>query len=311
MKAHLTKLSLALLSTVFLLGCQEQGSGPVGPEGPQFNKPFKLDTDECAALGKVLDAAGHCHDDEDPTTGDHPWIAVCCSQKKELGGNSAKQIAEVLGGSYSTLKAKRFNEMSPEELAGTYDVLIFYWKNSENVNADWTTRLIPYMDAGGGIIYEDPTNLADLAAGVSILGVQAHAPEPNPISITIEHASGLTGLTTAPNAFTGDVGTDADATFINNHIIFGNSAELTPFLTLTSNTDAWPNGAGEVVGLAGEFNPSGDGPSGRIVLTGLDNAFHGVSGGSTERDNHYKLLFNEICWVINDGWLSGCQPPSP
>ncbi len=37
MKAHLAKLSLALLSTVFLLGCQEQGSGPVGPEGPQFS----------------------------------------------------------------------------------------------------------------------------------------------------------------------------------------------------------------------------------------------------------------------------------
>ncbi len=39
MKAHLTKLSLALLSTVFLLGCQEQGSGPVGPEGlgPEFD----------------------------------------------------------------------------------------------------------------------------------------------------------------------------------------------------------------------------------------------------------------------------------
>ncbi len=37
MKAHLAKLSLALLSTVFLLGCQEQGSEPVGPEGPQFS----------------------------------------------------------------------------------------------------------------------------------------------------------------------------------------------------------------------------------------------------------------------------------
>ncbi len=37
MKAHLAKLSLALLSTVFLLGCQEQGPGPVGPDGPQFH----------------------------------------------------------------------------------------------------------------------------------------------------------------------------------------------------------------------------------------------------------------------------------
>ncbi len=38
MKAHLTKVSLALLSTVFLLGCQDMGSGPVGPEGlgPEF-----------------------------------------------------------------------------------------------------------------------------------------------------------------------------------------------------------------------------------------------------------------------------------
>ena len=33
MKSHLAKVSLALLSTVFLLGCQEQGSGAVGPEG--------------------------------------------------------------------------------------------------------------------------------------------------------------------------------------------------------------------------------------------------------------------------------------
>ena len=33
MKAHLAKVSLALLSVAFLLGCQEQGAGPVGPEG--------------------------------------------------------------------------------------------------------------------------------------------------------------------------------------------------------------------------------------------------------------------------------------
>ena len=45
MKAHLTKVSLALLSTVFLLGCQEQGSGPVGPDsevgGPNFTNQKK------------------------------------------------------------------------------------------------------------------------------------------------------------------------------------------------------------------------------------------------------------------------------
>ena len=43
MKAHLAQVSLALLSTVFLLGCQEQGSGLVGPEGlvPEFAKGGK------------------------------------------------------------------------------------------------------------------------------------------------------------------------------------------------------------------------------------------------------------------------------
>ena len=50
MKAHLAKVSLALLSTVFLLGCQDMGSEPVGP-GPEFDKP-----------GSVCEA--HCHDDD-------------------------------------------------------------------------------------------------------------------------------------------------------------------------------------------------------------------------------------------------------
>ena len=57
MKAHLAKVSLALLSAGFLLGCQEQGSGPVGPEGPLFDGKGKgtceFPVDE------------HCHGDDD------------------------------------------------------------------------------------------------------------------------------------------------------------------------------------------------------------------------------------------------------
>ncbi len=60
MKAHLAKLSLALLSTVFLLGCQEQGSEPVGPDGPQFDKKG---TGTCDAATNPANPAfpGHCH----------------------------------------------------------------------------------------------------------------------------------------------------------------------------------------------------------------------------------------------------------
>ena len=280
----------ALLGVAFVLGCQDVGTGVVASDGPgpQFAKP-NCDVDDSHPSCK----------DEEPPTGDGPYIAVCCSQK-EFGRNPAKQIAGLLGGTYRTLKAKQFNEMLIADLA-EIDVLIFYWKTSDNVNADWATRLEPMMRGGGGIIYEDPTNLGDLAAGVSILGVQGHATERNPITVTIEHASGLTGLTTAPNAFTGDVGTDADLTFINNHIIFGTSAGLTSFLTLTDNTDTWPNGNDAVVGLAGQFG------SGRIVLTGLDNDYHGGGNDGDQQQNHYDLLFNEICWVMGDV-LSGLEP---
>ena len=55
MKAHLAKVSLALLSTVFLLGCQEQGSEPVGPE---FDKKG---TGDCADKPHNV----HCHGDDD------------------------------------------------------------------------------------------------------------------------------------------------------------------------------------------------------------------------------------------------------
>ena len=56
MKSILTKVSLALLSAVFVLACQDVGTGPVG-DGPQFDKPNH------GTCGEQ-----HCHDDggEDP-----------------------------------------------------------------------------------------------------------------------------------------------------------------------------------------------------------------------------------------------------
>ena len=63
MKSHLAKVSLALLSAAFLLGCQEQGSGPVGPEGPQFDKP----NNAICPPGVVVEN-GHCHGDDTKVT---------------------------------------------------------------------------------------------------------------------------------------------------------------------------------------------------------------------------------------------------
>ena len=95
MKAHLAKVSLALLSTVFLLGCQEQGSGPVGPEGPQFNKPGALSEVDCLKLGKVFDA-GHCHDDDVSNPADEPLlygdVGFTCDDGANMSGSTSGQV---------------------------------------------------------------------------------------------------------------------------------------------------------------------------------------------------------------------------
>ena len=70
MKSFLPKVSFALLSAVFVLSCQDIGSGPVALDdlGPQFNKAGSLDETQCAAIGGVLDSKGHCHGGEDDVT---------------------------------------------------------------------------------------------------------------------------------------------------------------------------------------------------------------------------------------------------
>lgn len=79
MKTHLTKVSLALLSAAFLLGCQDQGSEPVGPDvvvlpfEPQFDKKG-TPGDDCLGDG-VRDPKGHCHGDEVPS-GDATFTAT-------------------------------------------------------------------------------------------------------------------------------------------------------------------------------------------------------------------------------------------
>ncbi len=101
MKAHLTKVSLALLSTVFLLGCQEQGSAPVGPDGPQFDKPGTLNKTECDEVGGVFDEKKHCHAGEEPAPVDGAFYVspggkgegyTCAGGAKKTGGRIFGQV---------------------------------------------------------------------------------------------------------------------------------------------------------------------------------------------------------------------------
>ena len=58
MKAHLTKVSLALLSAAFLLGCQEQGSEPVGPEIQAGRESRKGKGDGSSTLAELIISGG-------------------------------------------------------------------------------------------------------------------------------------------------------------------------------------------------------------------------------------------------------------
>ena len=65
MKAHPTVLSVALLSTALLLGCQEQGSEPVGPDGLAM-QPVVV----AAAIVRQWDAGGDGSSWNDPLNWD-------------------------------------------------------------------------------------------------------------------------------------------------------------------------------------------------------------------------------------------------
>ena len=90
MKAHLTKVSLALLSTVFLLACQDLGSDAVGPDGPQFDKrgdPGAL----CGGEGgPVRDENGHCHGDEEST--EVPIYTISLEADGRQGGRAVSHL---------------------------------------------------------------------------------------------------------------------------------------------------------------------------------------------------------------------------
>lgn len=172
---------------------------------------------------------------------------------------------------FTPVDAAAFNALTPAQLRAAYDVLIFSWVSSSTINADWTTRLVPYMNLGGGILFEDPGNVSDLAPGVITTF--------SPCSYSGDH----TVIATVPGLTDGIV----DGAFANNHFCFKSwDAALSPFLAQTF--------VPSITGLWGAFG------AGCIVLTGPDQHYHGYSGsswGSYYLDNQYNLLKNEVDFV--------------
>ncbi|HLL54425.1 MAG TPA: PKD domain-containing protein [Myxococcaceae bacterium] len=170
-----------------------------------------------------------------------------------------------LAGSITHLDASEFNRLSMQELRARFDVLLITWATTSKLNVDFQDRLLPFLELGGGVVFEDPGNATDLAPAVLV------APRfPFQGLFTIESVPGLTdGVVTE---------------FPHNHMAFAQwDARFGPLLRVN----------GLAVSLYGGF-PGG----GRMVITGTDQHFHGDkhSPRAYER-NQYTFLRNELCWA--------------
>jgi hypothetical protein len=132
------------------------------------------------------------------------------------------------------------------------------------------------LGAGGGIMYEDPSNMDDLAAIVS---------EPGSCS-----GSGFQDIIADVPGLTDGVSSATDLGFnslINNHICFADWADwLSPSLEIPASA-----GGPYTTGLYGTWG------AGRIVLAGPDQDYHSESDGSLTEMNQFQLLINVLKWV--------------
>lgn len=176
--------------------------------------------------------------------------------------NTAYSSGDVTGTITRNSDVAGFNAMTPAQLRASYDVILVPWSVSSAFNLDWNTRLLPFLRQGGGVIYEDPNNLADLAPAV----------------IGTSSSGGGWVVSAVPGLTDGINGTFDNDHF---HLTSWDAAIFSPFITT--------NGGTRTVGLYGQI-PGG----GRIVITGPDQDFHASFG-----NNQYNLIVNSLNWVTS------------
>lgn len=208
-----------------------------------------------------------------------PCVAGVGANDNNQAANAAFSSGD-LDGAICRISEATFNGFAPSELRALFPALIITWNSDPSLNVDWTTRLLPYLQLGGGVIYEDPNNIADLAALVTA----GHTSNGGDIG-TFTVGPAVTGLT---DGITND--------FENNHIEFSSwPSSLASFLRFSPDGESNPT-----VGLYGKFG------TGCIVLTGPDQDFHGLRGGSPGFEiNQYNLLVNELRFV--QGLAGTCE----
>jgi len=207
------------------------------------------------------------------------------------GGNDAADAAYSNGdldGAICRISEATFNGFVPSELRALFPALLIMWDSDPSLNVDWTTRLLPYLQLGGGVIFDgDPKNIADLAAVVTLGAVS---------DTSTGGDGGFFTVTASVDSLTDGI----TGAFENNHIRFTSfDSNLAPFLSFTPDSVSF-----FTAGLYGTFG------TGCIVLTGPDQDFHGLRASlDPEEINQYNLLLNEIRFVQAAG--PDCVAPAP
>ena len=217
-------------------------------------------------------------------------------------------------GSYTKIPPKVFGDILaglPEDdfckLYDAYNVLVFQWKSPGIKNLTWQS-LVNYMACGGGVVFEDPSNVDaleefdenDVNIGVATTNIYIRSNSTPPITIAFnsEDCQILAPTLCGPLQL---LPTDPTSEFDveNNHMEFDSDQpsedpSLHPFLRLLPGE--------QIIGLYGKHSEGG-----RIVITGPDNSFHGndfLGEFDPHREAHYNqyhLLSREINWLLLGG----------
>jgi hypothetical protein len=171
-----------------------------------------------------------------------------------------------------------FNAMSTSQLLANYDALVMPWIINTSADFDWDTVILPYLNGGGSVLWENPNDLTELAnSGLGLTTNTGIYP-----GITNETQISLT----SPFGDDGAIG--------NFHIHFG--------ITDAADWDIFSVDInGGVHGVNKEFSNGG-----RMVIGVSDNLYH-PDFNSPGVEDHESLTTNELNWLLT-GDISGVNP---
>lgn len=176
-------------------------------------------------------------------------------------------------GSMDRITAEEYNALTVPQLRENYDVLLFTWASSTSVDADWDTRIKPYIDMGGSVFWEDEQNIGDLAAEV----------DGSEFNGSFGDEYGIISQEGTPNEVLTDNG--VIGSFVNHHIRL-NTVDPSWTTYITDPTGDIPLAIFKV------FESSG-----RMIVQGPDQDFHAVRMSGNPAGNQYQFILNQLDWL--------------